>query len=32
MAVASYQDKFDIFILNEYMSRDRFDPIHGVSD
>ncbi|KAI8890130.1 hypothetical protein K501DRAFT_311983 [Backusella circina FSU 941] len=29
IAVASYQDRFDIFILNEFMSRDRFDPIHG---
>jgi hypothetical protein len=30
IAVASLQDKFDIFILSPTLSRSRFDPIVGV--
>jgi hypothetical protein len=30
IAIASYQDNFEILILNESMSRVRFDPIIGV--
>ncbi|KAF7722977.1 hypothetical protein EC973_002446 [Apophysomyces ossiformis] len=30
IAIASYQDRFDIMFLNETMSRSRFDPIIGM--
>lgn len=30
IAITSFQDNFDILILNESMSRIRFDPINGV--
>jgi hypothetical protein len=30
VAVAAYQDKFDVFMLNPAVSRTRFNPIHSV--
>lgn len=32
IAIASYEDRFDVMIMSESISRTHFDPIVGVSD